>query len=140
MISFTLRCGKDHEFEGWFRSSDDYERQRRKKLVVCPDCGDTGIDKALMAPAVATRGGDSGEPTPAEKAVRMVMAMRAMRGFVEKNFDNVGPQFAEEARRIHYGETEERPIYGDATVDEAKELVEEGIKVGQIPWIEETEN
>lgn len=135
MISFDLRCNEGHVFEGWFGSSADYESQRDSGLVSCPLCGDSGVTKAPMAPNVAPsretpqRNGD--KPTQAQAFA----LLRQLRSYVEKNADYVGEAFAEEARRIHYGEVDERGIYGETTEEEAEELREEGIAVARIPWL-----
>ena len=140
MILFDLICSNDHTFEAWFPSSDDFEKQRKGNKIECPVCGDTKVNKALMAPAV------SGAKKKGEKPVHLspkaqkqmgqyVTALREIREHVEKNSDYVGEKFPEEARKIHYGETEERSIHGEATAEEAEELSEEGIAVQRIPWV-----
>ncbi|MGB0574976.1 MAG: DUF1178 family protein [Alphaproteobacteria bacterium] len=139
MIVFDLKCSNDHEFETWFPSSEAFDKQRKAKKVVCPVCNDTKVDKALMAPSV------SGTKKKGEKAVHLsskgeeqvgkyMAALKEIRQKVEQNSDYVGDKFPEEARKIHYGETEERSIHGEATDEEAAELVEEGIDVQKIPW------
>ncbi len=139
MIVFDLKCSNDHEFETWFPSSEAFDKQRKAKKVVCPVCNDTKVDKALMAPSV------SGTKKKGEKAVHLsskgeeqvgkyMAALKEIRQKVEENSDYVGDKFPEEARKIHYGETEERSIHGEATDEEAAELVEEGIDVQKIPW------
>lgn len=136
MISYNLRCAKDHEFEGWFRSAADFDEQQAGRKIVCPYCNSRKISKALMAPAVATgRKSEAAKQTEMQKTVRGVL--KEMRAHVEKTSDYVGDQFASEARKIHYGDAEERSIYGEASVEEAKELTEEGIEVGVIPWLDD---
>ena len=140
MISFNLVCDKDHEFEGWFQNSASFDEQRKKKRVECPVCGSRKVQKALSAPNIATsrtKAKASAEKTMAEAAARKEM-VTMMRNHVRENCDYVGGDFAEEARKIHYGETEERGIYGESSPEEAKDLVEEGIGVTPIPWMEET--
>lgn len=135
MISYNLTCSKGHEFEGWFNSSAAYEDQAARHLVECPECGDTHVEKGLMAPAIGAK--SATVESRAEKAAalrKMRKLMSEMRDHVEKNFDNVGEAFPDEARKIYYGEAEERPIYGDATDEEAKELAEEGVPVARLPW------
>jgi hypothetical protein len=139
MILYELKCGKDHAFEGWFPSGAAYEAQLAARELSCPLCGDRSIDKAIMAPrigkAVQTV---PAAPTPAptkEQAAEMLKMLRALRDKVEKEFDYVGPSFAEEARRIHYGEAEERAIYGEASTEDAESLEEEGVPVSRIPWV-----
>lgn len=128
MILFTLRCSAGHEFEAWFRDGAAYEAQAAADEVACPECGETTVVKAPMAPSVArTRA----EPSPAE--VRR--ALQTLRRHVETNCDYVGDKFAEEARKIHKGESERKGIYGEATAEESRELAEEGIEVARIPWV-----
>ena len=135
MILFTLRCSSDHEFEGWFRDGETFEAQQRAAEIACPQCGDTKVEKALMAPAIA-RSRPAGPPlSPAQ----MRAALVELRKQVETNCDYVGERFAEEARRIHYHEVDPRGIYGEATSDESKELAEEGISFGRIPWVSPTD-
>jgi hypothetical protein len=130
MIHFSLRCAKGHEFEGWFRDGATYDKQAKAGKVACPECGSVKIEKAPMAPRLATTSSKA-ELSPAE----MRKALVALRRHVETNCKYVGPRFAEEARKIHYGETEAKPIYGESTSDEAKALTDEGIAIGRIPWI-----
>jgi hypothetical protein len=143
MIVFDLRCHMDHVFEAWFRDSRDFERQSRQGLIACPVCGDARVVKAPMAPNVATRKGRDEETLPeAQKRTAAAFAyMQAVREHVTKNFDHVGDKFAEEARKIHYGETDKRNIYGRATKGEAKELRDEGIEFGELPFpiVQETQ-
>lgn len=138
MISFNLRCRKEHEFEGWFRDSAAFETERKKKRIACPVCGDDRIEKALSAPNIAT--GGTREADQGEKARAMRDQLRALRRHVEANSEHVGPRFAEEARRIHYGETDARSIHGEASLDDARELSEEGVPFTPIPWIEEAKD
>jgi hypothetical protein len=134
MIRFSLRCASGHEFEGWFRDNEGYEVQQQAGEIACPECGDSHVEKALMAPSI----GRSRELAPMSPA-QMRAALVELRRQVETNCDYVGPQFAEEARKIHYGESDPRGIYGEATADESKELAEEGIKFGRIPWVQPTD-
>lgn len=133
MIKYQLLCGYDHEFEGWFRDSADYDAQAGQGLIECPVCGGENVRKAVMAPSVARRDRGSRETRLAELKRDMGAAMERARAYVEKHFDYVGDKFPEEARKIHYGETEERGIYGEATGKEVKELVEEGVSVAPLP-------
>lgn len=137
MISFDLKCSKNHVFESWFQSSDAYEKLRKAKHISCPECGDTKISKSLMAPAVAgsKKNSDSADGKMAMAAGEYMKILRSIRKQVEKNCDYVGKDFAEEARKIHYGETETRNIYGEATNEEAESLIEEGIECERIPWV-----
>jgi len=131
MISFDLKCRQDHVFEAWFSDSAGFEEQRAAGDVACPVCGDAEVEKSLMAPnESAKKGGGSGVP---DEAAAMQMLYQ-MRSHVEENCENVGTEFAEEARKIHYGETEKRDIYGQATEDEATALAEEDIEFGVLPW------
>lgn len=138
MIAYTLRCAKDHEFEAWFRNSDAFEEQRKKKKVDCPVCGDRRIERALSRPNISTGKMQAAARDEAARKTRALL--REFRRHVETTHENVGDRFAEEARKIHYGETEARDIYGEATGDEAKELIEEGIAVAPLPWIEEAKD
>ena len=135
MIRYALRCDKAHEFEVWFRDSAAYDKQHKAGEVTCPHCGSRKVEKAIMAPNVASRKGMSNREEVSQAAATVAM-LRKMRQEVEKNADNVGDRFAEEARRIHYGEVGARNIYGNTTKDEAEELVDEGIEFGVIPWVD----
>ncbi len=135
MISFNLICKNEHEFEGWFQNSADFEKQAKKQLIECPVCSDTGVEKSLMAPAVGAKTAVRAqrvEKAEAEKKLRKMLG--EMRDYVETNFDDVGDNFPDEARKIYYGESEERGIYGNASDEEAKDLAEEGVPVGRLPW------
>ncbi len=132
MIVYSLRCANKHEFEAWFKDSKSFDRQAKKRAVECPECGDTKIEKAIMAPRLNSRSGGELADLP-EKAKQVRQVMNMMRKHVEENCDYVGEKFAEEARAIHYGEKEERDIYGEATLAEVKELVEEEIPVAPVP-------
>lgn len=136
MIIYRLVCSSGHEFEGWFANSAMFDEQAAKHALDCPVCGDTDVRKAIMAPAL----GRSTEQSPAPVAqngqmdhrkIRQFMA--GYRKFIEANAEYVGPKFPEEARKIHYGETGERHIYGESTLKEARELVEEGIEIAPVP-------
>ncbi|MGB0922189.1 MAG: DUF1178 family protein [Alphaproteobacteria bacterium] len=139
MVRYNLICVKEHEFEAWFPSSAAYDEQRGKGQVRCPECATRRVEKAVMAPNVATgRARKSAEQEKAAKQMRK--ALKTLRKQVEENGENVGKEFASEARKIHYGDAEDRNIYGNATVEEAKELTEEGIEIAAIPWIDAKEN
>lgn len=129
MILYELRCPSDHRFEGWFRNSDAFEAQQTAYEIACPVCGDRQVDRALMAPAVGRKANSLPDPAQA------ITLLRTLRKVVEESHENVGDRFAEEARKIHYGETEQRGIYGQATEEEAEELADEGIEVGRLPWV-----
>jgi hypothetical protein len=132
MIRFSLRCISDHEFEGWFRDGATFEAQQQAGEIACPECGDHQIEKALMAPAISR--GKSAAPQFAPAQMKAMLL--AVRRQVESNCDYVGERFAEEARRIHYGETDAHGIYGEASDTESRELAEEGIEFGRIPWVQ----
>lgn len=141
MISFNLICKNDHEFEGWFQNSGDFDKQAKKNLIECPVCGDVHIEKSLMAPAVGAKSEvRSTRSEKAEQAKKLRKMLGEIRDHVEKNFDDVGDEFPEEARKIYYGEAEERGIYGNATDEQAEELAEEGVPVGKLPWPKRADN
>lgn len=164
MILYTLQCTSEHRFDAWFRDGSTYEAQVASGEVACPICADTSIEKAPMAPRIAkgasapaaeapasqAESEQSSETGPAEKGksvmdprqremARLRAAMLTLKKMVQDNCDYVGGEFAAEARRIHYGEADERAIYGEATEDEAQELVDEGVQVGRIPWPTESD-
>lgn len=151
MIRFTLACDAGHAFESWFPSGAAYDEQAARGLVTCPICDSRRVAKAPMAPAVA-RGdrtrpevvaasppaapeASDGAPVPmiAEPERHLRALLRAVREHVVASSEHVGDRFAEEARAIHYGEAEGRPIYGEASPQEARALVEEGISVLPLP-------
>jgi hypothetical protein len=158
MIHYQLRCSEAHEFDGWFKDSAAFERQAKRGLVECPSCGDTKVERALMAPALASRDRSRAiepiqveppaeppaqVPVPAAPAMaaagklpaQVLSMLQRMRAEVEKHCDYVGPAFAEEARKIHRGESDKRGIYGESTPSEAEALAEEGIDISRIPWV-----
>ena len=140
MIHFNLACANEHEFEGWFQSGQAFDAQLKKKQVICPICEDTKIGKAPMAPAVASgSSSDVRRGGPADAAVTREMLTK-LRHHVEQSCENVGDKFAEEARKIHYGETESRGIYGETTNDEAQDLSEEGVPFARLPWPKKTDS
>ena len=144
MILYKLRCVYDHEFEAWFRSSASYDEQHAAGDVECPYCSETRVSKAPMAPnVVSTSLSDSPKPDfgPTEKdeeraqdlARQILKAVDKLRDHVEENFEDVGGDFAKEARAIHEGEAEDRGIYGEASDDEAEDLVNEGVEFLRLP-------
>ncbi len=145
MILFTLRCDKGHEIEAWFRDNAAYTRQHARGEIACPECGSSKIEKAPMAPRVAKSRGEAAPPpaapTPPEQPERpptpaeFRRALQQMRRYVETNCEDVGPRFAEEARKIHKGEAKSRGIYGEATDAESEALADDGIEVARIPWV-----
>lgn len=146
MIVFDLRCVGGHVFEAWFGSSGDYEDQRGRGLLSCPLCGDEGIEKAAMAPAVPAKGGRAGPMAPGDDAARAKMMLAALAKAQAKALETsswVGRRFVDEARSMHLGDRPQAPIHGEATIAEAKALVEEGVPVAPLPLpvrAPETEN
>jgi hypothetical protein len=161
MIHYQLQCTDGHGFDGWFKDSQSFEQQAKRGLLACPVCGGTKVERALMTPSVPRKGNTRTEvvaapapapvpanPAPATAATTTAPAvvggtmpdhMRAMlqrlRAEVEKSCDYVGHEFADEARRIHRGESNRRGIYGEASPAESEALAEEGIDVARIPWV-----
>src|SRR5690606_14177406 len=134
MIRFSLICDAEHKFEGWFRNSEDFDTQKKRGFVACPVCHSAKVEKALMAPAVST--GRKQETIALAMGEEQRKALAQLRKLAEKareNADYVGDKFAEEARKIHFGETEARGIYGEATVEEASALVEDGVEFMPLP-------
>jgi hypothetical protein len=132
MIKYRLICDIEHEFEGWFRDSADFDSQSNEGLIECPACGSDEVRKAVMAPAIA-RGKASRQERLAAIHKDMAKAVERARTYVEKNFDYVGEKFPEEARKIHYGESKERGIYGEASGKDVKELIDEGVQIAPLP-------
>jgi len=159
MIRYALACEKGHEFESWFQNSAAYDKQGKRGLVTCPHCGSAKVEKAIMAPRLA---GAKKREAPAEPAVaasapeksqeKASVAMispqeqelrgklKELRDHLTKNADHVGPKFPEEARKMHYGETEHRSIYGEASPEEARRLAEEGIEFHPLPILPDERN
>ena len=152
MIRYSLRCEKDHSFESWFQSSSVYDAQVRRKLVACPVCGSAKVEKAIMAPQIASKRGReiaalaqepaaSATEITAPASTPLLMAqerelrakLKELRDHIVKNADNVGERFPNEARKMHYGDMEHRPIYGEASPDEARALIVEGVEVSPLP-------
>lgn len=159
MIHYNLRCGRGHAFESWFQSSSAYKSQEKRKLINCPICGSDKVERAIMAPQVVSkkaRARDVPVPAPAAStevaataaATPLMMAqegelrakLRELRDHIVKNADNVGERFPNEARKMHYGDIEHRPIYGEASPDEARSLIEEGIEVSPLPTLPDDRN
>jgi len=136
MIKYNLICSHDHEFEVWFSKGSDFDDQKKDGLLLCPICADTEIEKAIMAPAVSTSRKKEAAAKKRDAALSMMNAAAdKIRKEIAEKCDDVGDKFAEEARAIHYGEKEERAIYGSASPDEAAELKDEGIGVAPLPDI-----
>ncbi len=134
MIKYNLICGGEHEFEAWFSNSADYEVQLSKKLISCPHCRSKKVEKAIMAPHISTARRKQASRDKQAKAMAAMGALAAeIRKDIETNCDYVGEQFSDEARAIHYGEKDARAIYGEATPNEAKELLDEGVAIAPLP-------
>jgi hypothetical protein len=156
MIRYTLRCERGHGFESWFQSSSAYESQEKRKLVNCPVCGSAKVERAIMAPQIVSKKGrDIAAPAPAAStevtaptSTPLMMAqerelrakLKELRDHIVKNADNVGERFPNEARKMHYGDIEHRPIYGEASPDEARSLIEEGVEVSPLPVLPDDRN
>lgn len=141
MIKFSLACDLDHSFEAWFCDSADFDTQQKRGLLECPLCGSAKVGKSLMAPSVSTgrKKDDRALANTQAMQAEMLEAMRKMARHVKQNAENVGDKFAEEARKIHYGETDARGIYGKATNDDVAALAEEGIEFLPLPDIPDDE-
>lgn len=142
MIHYALSCDDGHVFDAWFSSSADYDRQRALRLVTCPICGSADVSKSLMAPSVSTaRKKDATRTLALETAQReSIRKLKEAVAEIRANAEDVGERFAEEARRIHYGETEVRGIIGRATPEDAYALFEEGIEVAPLPMLPDDVN
>ena len=160
MIRYSLICKKKHEFDAWFRNSADFDAQTEKKLVTCPSCGTTSVSKALMTPNVGVKSNKKGSAAPVQldstapertpvaapapelspQQQDMLKAMSQLREEVLSKSEDVGARFPEEARKIHYEETEPRGIHGQATPEEAAELLEEGVEFYPLPVLPEDKN
>ena len=161
MIRYNLRCERGHAFESWFQSSAAYESQEKRKLVNCPACGSAKVERAIMAPQIVSKKGrdrDKEAPVPvaaaapadttASASTPLLMAqerelrskLKELRDHIVKNADNVGERFPNEARKMHYGDIEHRPIYGEASPDEARSLIDEGIEVSPLPVLPDDRN
>ncbi|MGZ8442209.1 MAG: DUF1178 family protein [Candidatus Binatia bacterium] len=142
MVIYNLLCKKKHSFEGWFPSFEDFQRQADKKLISCPTCGTTKVEKVPHACAVHVKkeqppAPPAKNPAPAPavppSAAEFKEMLLRVHHYVKENFEDVGPRFAEEAKQIHKGEAAERPIHGTATISEVKELAEEGVPCMPLP-------
>jgi hypothetical protein len=164
MIRYALRCERGHTFESWFQDSSAFDAQVKRKLVSCPACDSVKIEKAIMAPrVVAKKGRQRAEPapvpatpapapapaeSPAATPTPLLMAqerelrakLKELRDHIVKNADNVGERFPNEARKMHYGDIEHRPIYGEASPDEARALIDEGVEVSPLPVLPDDRN
>jgi len=160
MIRYNLRCDRGHGFESWFQSSSAYESQEKRKLVNCPSCGSAKVERAIMSPQIVSKKGRDKAPSPAEAAdapstevaaptsTPLLMAqerelrakIKELRDHIVKNADNVGERFPNEARKMHYGDIEHRPIYGEASPEEARSLIDEGVEVSPLPVLPDDRN
>ena len=131
MIVFNLACSQcDFPFEGWFDDTKSFNSQKKLRLINCPNCESSDVSKALVAPNVSKKSNSK----PAKNKKTLASNIKKIRKIVEKNFDYVGDNFFEEAKKIKYGETKDRPIYGEATIEETKELIEEEINITALPF------
>jgi hypothetical protein len=153
MIRYNLRCEQGHTFESWFQSSAVYESQEKRKLVSCPSCGSVKVERAIMAPQIVSKKGrERTAPAPTDattsESTPLLMAqerelrakLKELRDHIVKNADNVGDRFPNEARKMHYGDIEHRPIYGEASPDEARALIDEGVEVSPLPVLPDDRN
>lgn len=146
MIRYDLECAKGHAFDGWFSDSASFDKQAAAGIVECPVCGTSDVQKALMAPNIPAKSNSKStthpvmQNAPNTTAAELTQMIRKLRKHVEENSEYVGPRFAEEARKIHHEETEARGIYGEASLEEARELKEEGIEVQPLPLLPEEHN
>jgi hypothetical protein len=156
MIHYNLRCARGHAFESWFQSSSAYETQEKRKLVNCPVCGSAEVERAIMAPQIVSKKGRevavaapataTEVATPASTPLLMAQErelrtkLKELRDHIVKSADNVGERFPVEARKMHYGDIEHRPIYGEASPDEARALIEEGVEVTPLPVLPDDRN
>lgn len=141
MIRFNLVCDAGHEFDGWFRSNDDFSGQQERGLVSCPVCHSPKVSKALMAPAVSTgRKREKIALAVSEEQKQALAKLKQMADAVRQNADYVGDKFADEARKIHFGEAERRGIYGEASVEEVKSLAEDGVEFMPLPVFPDDHN
>ena len=150
MIRYALICDRKHDFEAWFNNSADYDKQSKRHLVACPMCDSTKVDKAIMAPRLAgtRKGRQRAAETPASTSVAMLTPqeqelrakLKEVREHITKNADYVGQKFPEEARKMHYGDIEHRSIYGEASLEAAKELHDEGIELHPLPTLPDEQN
>lgn len=147
MIRYNLRCDRGHSFESWFQSSSAYDSQVKRKLVTCAICGSAKVEKAIMAPRIAgakkpaSRASEDSSMSATMAEERELRAeLRQLHDHLVKNADNVGARFPNEARKMHYGDIEHRPIYGEASPEEAKSLIDEGVEVGSLPVLRDDRN
>ncbi|MCG5486342.1 MAG: DUF1178 family protein [Sinorhizobium meliloti] len=142
MIHYNLGCDEGHDFEGWFSSSDDFDRQVERRLVACPSCGSVSVSKKLMAPAVSTaRKKEARRELVMDQAQKEAVAkLKELVKSIRENAEDVGERFPDEARKIHYGEADQRGLIGKATAEEAIALIEEGIEIAPLPVLPDDTN
>jgi|TARA_Y100000310_G_scaffold272480_1_gene287461 hypothetical protein len=138
MIKYNLTCKCGESFESWFLSSSGFDSLCRKKLIKCIFCGSLSVKKSVMAPNLSSKSNKLFKKTKLEKNIKKQLL--DVRRYIEKNCRNVGENFTREARSIHYDKKTSQGIYGKATPEEATELLEEGIEVATIPWVDKSEN
>ena len=138
MIKYNLQCKCGKEFESWFSSSTEYDNLRKKKLVTCIDCNSTLVKKSIMSPNLTSKSNKDKKKIQLQKDIKKQLIN--FRKYVEKNCKDVGDNFPQEARKIHYDKKTSKGIYGKATPEETAELLEEGIEVETIPWVNKSEN
>lgn len=147
MIRYNLRCDGGHTFESWFQNSSAYDSQVKRKLVTCAVCGSAKVEKAIMAPQIAgarkhasRAPADSSMSATMDEGRELRAELKQLHDDLVKNADNVGARFPNEARKMHYGDIEHRPIYGEASPEEARSLIEEGVEVGSLPALRDDRN
>ena len=138
MIKYNLTCKCGESFESWFLSSSGFDSLLKKKLIKCIYCGSQSVKKSVMAPNLNSKSNKVLKKTKLEKNIKKQLL--DVRRYIEKNCKNVGENFTREARSIHYDKKNSQGIYGKATPEETSELLEEGIEIATIPWIDKSEN
>ena len=138
MIKYNLACECGNSFESWFASSSEFDSLLKKKMIKCIYCESSSVKKTLMAPRLTRKSNQILKKTKLEKNIKK--QLRNFKKYIEKNCENVGDNFSREARKIHYDNKTSKGIYGQATEEETKELLEEGIEVASIPWVNKSEN
>jgi len=138
MIKYNLTCKCGNTFESWFSASAEFDSLRSKRLVTCPQCNSSSVKKSIMSPNVSSNSTENKKINKRAKNIRRKLL--EFRNFVEKNCKYVGDRFSEEARSIHYDKKSSKGIYGKATAEETAELLDEGIEVSTIPWVDKSEN
>ena len=134
MIKYSLECNQSHTFDAWFSDSLNFEKQNKNNQISCPNCSSLKIKKSIMAPSIPSKNYKSDLLN--EKKDKVEVVLSKVRKHVEDNYDYVGDKFADEARSMHYGEKEEREIYGETTIEDAFDLIEEGVNVKPMPGVD----